>query len=101
MPRRSCLSNLIVAEELITGITDQGEPVNVVYLDFSKAFDSVYHRLLIKEVEAMEIHPMIKRWIDELQKNRTFRVILSDHHSSKRTVKNGVPQALCLDRFSS
>ncbi len=35
MPRRSCLTNLIVAEELITGITDQGEPVDVVYLDFS------------------------------------------------------------------
>ncbi len=41
MPRRSCLTNLIVAEELVTGMTDQGEPVDVVYLDFSKAFDSV------------------------------------------------------------
>ncbi len=40
VPRRSYLKNLIIAEELITGITDQGEPVDVVYLDFSKAFDS-------------------------------------------------------------
>ncbi len=39
MPKRSCLTNLIVAEEIITGVTDQGEPVNVVYLNFSKAFD--------------------------------------------------------------
>ncbi len=31
MPRRSCLTNLIVAEELIKGMTDQGEPVDVVY----------------------------------------------------------------------
>ncbi len=44
MPRRSCLTNLIVAEELITGMTDQGEPVDVVILDLSKAFDSVCHR---------------------------------------------------------
>ncbi len=29
----------IIAEELITGMTDQGEPVDVVYLDFSKAED--------------------------------------------------------------
>ncbi len=35
MPRRSCLTNLFVAEELITGMTDQGDPVDVVYLDFS------------------------------------------------------------------
>ncbi len=101
MPRRSCLSNLIVVEELITGITGQGEPVEVVYLDFPEAFDSVCHRLLIKKMEAMGIQPKIKRWIEELLKNRPFRVKLSDHHSSERTVKSGVPQALCLDPFSS
>ncbi len=49
MPRRSCLTNLIVGEEQITGMTDQGEPVDVVYLDFSKAFDSVCHRLACQE----------------------------------------------------
>ncbi len=61
VPRRSCLTNLIIAEELITGMTDQGEPVDVAYLDFSKAFDSVCHRLLIKKMEAMGIHPKINR----------------------------------------
>ncbi len=43
MPRRSCLTNLIVAEELITGMSDHGEPGDVVYLDLSKDFDSVCH----------------------------------------------------------
>ncbi len=41
VPRRSCLTNLIIAEEFITGMTDQGEPVDVVYLDFSQTFDTV------------------------------------------------------------
>ncbi len=41
VPRRSYLNNLIIAEELIRVMTDQGEPVDVVYLDFSKTFDSV------------------------------------------------------------
>ncbi len=36
VPRRSCLTHLIIAEELVTGVIDQGEPVDVVYLDFSK-----------------------------------------------------------------
>ncbi len=35
MPRRSRLTNLIIAEEIITGMTDEGEPVDTVYLDFS------------------------------------------------------------------
>ncbi len=54
VPRRSCLTNLIIAEELVTGLTDQEEPVDVVCLDFSKVFDSVCHRLLIKKMDAMD-----------------------------------------------
>ncbi len=64
MPRRSNFTNLIITEELITGMTDQGEPVDLVYLDFSKAFDSVCHRLLIKKMKAMGIHPKINRLVE-------------------------------------
>ncbi len=72
MPRRSCLTNLIVAEEFITGMTDQGEPMDVVYLDFSKAFDSVCHRLVVKKMVTMGINLKITRWVEELLNNRTF-----------------------------
>ncbi len=58
VPRRLCLTNLIIAKELITEMTDQGEPVDGVYLDFSKAFDSVCHRLRTKKMEAMESIPI-------------------------------------------
>ncbi len=71
-------------------MTDQREPVDVVNLDFSKAFDSVCHRLLIKKMEAMGIHPKINRWVEE------FRVKLGDHHSSVCAVKSGVPQGSVL-----
>ncbi len=91
MPRRSCLANLIVAEELITGITEQGEPVDVVYLDFSKAFDSVCHRLRVKKMVAMGINLKITRWVEEFLKNRTFPVRLGGHLSSEGIVKSGVP----------
>ncbi len=50
------LTNPIEAEELITGMTDHGKPVDVVYLDFSKAFDSVCHRLLVKKMVAVGIN---------------------------------------------
>ncbi len=77
-------------------MTDQGEPVDVVYLDFSKAFDSVCHRLLIKKMEAMGIHPKINRWVEKFRNYRTFRVKLGDHNSSAGTVKSWVPQGSVL-----
>ncbi len=96
MPRRSRLTNLSIAEELITGMTDQRETVDVVYLDLSKALDSVCHRLLIKKMEAMGIHPKINRWVEEFLNNRIFRVKLGGHHSSVGAVKSGVSQGSVL-----
>ncbi len=77
-------------------MTDQGEPVDVVYLDFSKAFGSVCHRLLDKNMEAMGIHSKINCWVEECLKNKTFRVKLDNHHSSEGAVKSRVPQGSVL-----
>ncbi len=53
-------------------MTDLGEPIDLVYLDSSKAFDSVCHRLPLKKMEEMGIHPKINRWVEEFRNNRTF-----------------------------
>ncbi len=50
LPRRSCLSNLLVFEEAVTRMMDEGHTVDVIYLDFAKAFDSVNHRFLLAEM---------------------------------------------------
>ena len=43
---RSCLTNFVVVEE-ITKWMDEGSPVDIIYLDFQKAFDKVPHQRLI------------------------------------------------------
>ncbi len=43
-PRRSCLPNLLVFEEAVTRMMNEGRAVDVIYLDFGKAFDNVNHR---------------------------------------------------------
>ena len=46
---RSCLTNMLCFLEDITKWKDEGSPVDVMYLDFQKAFDKVPHqRLLLK-----------------------------------------------------
>ena len=49
---RSCLTNVLCFFEEITKWVDEGSPVEVIYLDFQKAFDKVPHQRLILKLKS-------------------------------------------------
>ena len=60
---RSCLTNLIEFLEEVTKMIDEGRAVDVVYMDFTKAFDKVPHGRLVQKVKSHGIRGEPERWI--------------------------------------
>ena len=93
---RSCLTNLIETIEQWTEILDEGDGVDVAYLDFKKAFDLVSHEHLIYKLSKYGIKGKILGWIKDFLKDRTQRVVIRGTASSMRVVTSGVPQGSIL-----
>ena len=93
---RSCLTNLLDTLEQWTEIIDEGDSIDVAYLDFRKAFDLVSHEHLIYKLSKYGIKGQILNWIKDFLKDRTQRVVIRGTASSPRKVTSGVPQGSVL-----
>ena len=60
---RSCLTNLIEFFGEVTKMIDESRAVDVVYMDFSKAFDKVPHGRLVQKVKSHGIRGELARWV--------------------------------------
>merc|ERR1712055_74012 len=93
---RSCLTNLLETIEQWTEIIDEGDCIDVAYLDFRKAFDLVSHEHLIYKLSKYGINGQILNWIKDYLNERTQRVVIRGTASSSRKVTSGVPQGSVL-----
>lgn len=93
---RSCLTNLLEFYHTIFGAYDQSGSVDVVYLDFQKAFDKVPHRRLMVKVRALGIVGKVADWIEAWLSNRRQRVVSGGTPSEWSEVTSGVPQGSVL-----
>ena len=71
---KSCTTNLLETLDLITHAISLGQPVDVVYLDFAKAFDTVTHKRLIQKLRAYGVKGKLLNWIKAFLSNRRQRV---------------------------
>ncbi|PKU28237.1 rna-directed dna polymerase from mobile element jockey-like [Limosa lapponica baueri] len=93
---KSCLTNLIAFSDGMTGWIDEGRAVDVVYLDFSKAFDTVSHSIHIGKLRKCGLDEWTARWIENWLNDRAQRFVIRGTESSWRSIKRGVPQGSVL-----
>ena len=93
---RSTLTNLMVAREDWTKAVDQHCGVDVIFLDFSKAFDRVNHGILMHKLAQYGIGDPLLTWFRCYLNNREMVVRVSNSLSSSVAVPCGVPQGSVL-----
>lgn len=93
---RSCLSQLLSHYDEILSLLEQGKNADVVYLDFSKAFDKVDLNLALTKVQNLGIGGKILKWLQSFLTNRYQTVLVDGTPSNPTPVISGVPQGSVL-----
>ena len=88
--KKSCTTNLLETIDFITWSIENGIPVDVVLLDFAKAFDTVAHK------RAYGINGLVLKYIEAFLKNRRQRIVKGEIVSDWVEIFSGVQCA----RFS-
>lgn len=92
----STTTQLVSSIHVFSSILDRSGQVDIIFLDFSKAFDRVPHDKLIIKLENIGLPYFIVRWIAGYLHNRKQIVDIDTIHSEPLDVKSGVPQGSVL-----
>ena len=97
LPNKSTTYALVYLLHQILAALDSGHnSIRLFFADFRKGFDLVDHSVIINELENLNVHPVLTRWIKAFLTNRQQCVKVDCHESSWKTTNGGLPQGTCL-----
>ena len=93
---RSCLSQLLGHYHQILKLLEEGVAIDVIYLDFAKAFDKVVHKILLHKLYKGGVQNGVLAWLKSFLTGRKQVVAMEEAISSETAVVSGVPQGSVL-----
>ena len=84
-----------ITDDILESMEDS-EVTLLIFLDFSKAFDTVNRRLLLEKLKILGFDTSSVKWINSYLSNRYQSVKMGDTFSEWKLIKNGVPQGSIL-----
>jgi hypothetical protein len=99
---RSCTANFLsTLNEWTRRLLEDREPVDAVYLDFAKAFDTVSHERLLRKLKSLGMESNVLKWIRDFLAGRCQRVSNNGSVSDWASVRSGVSQGSSPGLFYS
>jgi len=95
-PGYSCESQVITVCQDIADSLDNGDKIDAIIIDFSKAFDLVPHGRLLTKIANSGVDSRLMVWIREFLLGRTQRVRVGGQLSADVRVMSSVPQGSIL-----
>ena len=93
---RSCETQLLRVMNAWMESVESYHGVDIIYLDFQKAFDKVPHERLLAKIEFFGITGCLLSWIRNYLYDCKQRVCVHDSYSSWSSVTSGIPQGSVL-----
>ena len=95
-PGYSCESQVLTVCQNIVDSLDEGVGIDVIIIDFSKAFDLVPHDWLLTKLEALGVDSRVVIWVWKFLVGRTQKVRVGGQLSKEVTETSGVLQGSIL-----
>ena len=94
--KRSCITQLLEVMEDLTNMIENRNTIDIIYLDFRKAFDTVPHERLLLKLKSYGISGNLLIWIKQFLNDRTQKVKVGKEFSKEKNVISGIPQGSVL-----
>ena len=97
----SCLSQLLNHYDKVLQLLEQGLNVDVIYLDFSKAFDKLDFNIVLTKLKNIGINGKLGKWIYSFLTGRYQTVLVNGSKSNETRVLCSVrcPTRICIGTF--